>query len=140
MILRLRERALDLRQPVLMGILNATPDSFSGDGIVVSILDTGIDDAHPAFAGVDLVQHDFTGEGNGDQHGHADQYGDADGYGDPAGPVVPSVMCRSLMIASMSTSLWCVRGQTSCLPKRSMTGERACLLSRLTIGERLCQP
>ena len=28
-ILRLRERALDLGEPVLMGILNATPDSFS---------------------------------------------------------------------------------------------------------------
>ena len=31
MILRLRERALDLGQPVLMGILNATPDSFSDE-------------------------------------------------------------------------------------------------------------
>ena len=29
MILRLRERELDLSQPVLMGIVNATPDSFS---------------------------------------------------------------------------------------------------------------
>jgi dihydropteroate synthase len=29
MILRLRERTLDLSEPVLMGILNATPDSFS---------------------------------------------------------------------------------------------------------------
>ena len=31
MILRLRERALDLGQPVLMGVLNATPDSFSDE-------------------------------------------------------------------------------------------------------------
>jgi dihydropteroate synthase len=30
-ILRLRERTLDLSEPVLMGILNATPDSFSDD-------------------------------------------------------------------------------------------------------------
>ena len=29
MILRLRERELDLSEPVLMGIVNATPDSFS---------------------------------------------------------------------------------------------------------------
>ncbi len=50
--------------------VGADTSVFSGDGIVVSILDTGIDAAHPAFAGVDLVQHDFTGEGNGDQHGH----------------------------------------------------------------------
>ncbi len=31
MILRLRERTLDLTEPVLMGILNATPDSFSDE-------------------------------------------------------------------------------------------------------------
>lgn len=42
----------------------------TGDGVVVAVLDTGIDAAHPAFAGVDLVQQDFTGEGNGDRHGH----------------------------------------------------------------------
>ena len=50
--------------------VGADTSPFSGDGIVVSILDTGIDAAHPAFAGVDLVQQDFTGEGNGDEHGH----------------------------------------------------------------------
>jgi dihydropteroate synthase len=31
MILRMRERTLDLGEPVLMGILNATPDSFSDE-------------------------------------------------------------------------------------------------------------
>ncbi len=50
--------------------VGADSSPFSGDGIVVAILDTGIDAAHPAFAGVNLVQQDFTGEGNGDQHGH----------------------------------------------------------------------
>jgi subtilisin family serine protease len=43
---------------------------FSGKGIVVAVLDTGIDATHPAFAGGQLVQRDFTGEGDGDQHGH----------------------------------------------------------------------
>ncbi len=33
-------------------------------------LDTGIDATHPAFAGVELVQQDFTGEGDGDGNGH----------------------------------------------------------------------
>ena len=42
----------------------------TGEGIVVAVLDTGIDASHPAFAGVELVQRDFTGEGNGDGHGH----------------------------------------------------------------------
>jgi subtilisin family serine protease len=47
---------------------DSTP--FNGDGIVVAVLDTGIDPAHPAFAGVQIVQEDFSGEGNGDNHGH----------------------------------------------------------------------
>lgn len=50
--------------------VGAETSPFSGEGIVVAVLDTGIDAAHPAFAGMDLVQKDFTGEGNGDQHGH----------------------------------------------------------------------
>lgn len=48
----------------------ANTSPFTGEGIVVAVLDTGIDANHPAFAGVDLIQKDFTGEGNGDQHGH----------------------------------------------------------------------
>ena len=36
----------------------------------MAVLDTGIDAAHAAFAGVSIVERDFTGEGNGDQHGH----------------------------------------------------------------------
>ena len=43
---------------------------FDGKGIVVAVLDTGIDKNHPAFAGVALVEKDFTGGNNGDTHGH----------------------------------------------------------------------
>jgi subtilisin family serine protease len=50
--------------------VGADTSPFSGDGVVVAVLDTGIDASHPAFAGVDIIQKDFTGEGNGDQHGH----------------------------------------------------------------------
>ncbi|MBJ7312495.1 S8 family serine peptidase [Rugamonas sp. CCM 8940] len=50
--------------------VGADTSPFDGDGIVVAVLDTGIDAAHPAFIGVELVQMDFTGEGNGDGHGH----------------------------------------------------------------------
>lgn len=47
------------------------PDSpFDGTGIIVSVLDTGIDSAHPAFQGVDLVQRNFTTEGDHDVNGH----------------------------------------------------------------------
>jgi subtilisin family serine protease len=50
--------------------VGADTSPFSGDGIVVAVLDTGIDASHPAFAGVSIIQKDFTGEGNGDQDGH----------------------------------------------------------------------
>lgn len=59
-------------QTVTWGVHAVAADTspFTGAGIVVAVLDTGIDSNHPAFAGVDLVQKDFTGDGNGDGHGH----------------------------------------------------------------------
>jgi subtilisin family serine protease len=50
--------------------VGADTSPFSGDGIVVAVLDTGIDASHPAFAGVNIIERDFTGEGSNDQHGH----------------------------------------------------------------------
>ncbi|HZW13350.1 MAG TPA: S8 family serine peptidase [Noviherbaspirillum sp.] len=50
--------------------VGADRSPFTGNGIVVAVLDTGIDADHPAFADVELIQKDFTGEGNGDRHGH----------------------------------------------------------------------
>jgi subtilisin family serine protease len=50
--------------------VGADTSPFSGQGIVVAVLDTGIDRNHPAFAGVTLVEEDFTTEGNGDRDGH----------------------------------------------------------------------
>jgi subtilisin family serine protease len=50
--------------------VGADTSPFDGTGIVVAVLDTGIDANHPAFAGVQLSQRDFTGDGNGDTHGH----------------------------------------------------------------------
>jgi subtilisin family serine protease len=38
--------------------------------VVVAVLDTGIDATHPAFTGVNLVQADFSGSGDGDRQGH----------------------------------------------------------------------
>lgn len=50
--------------------VKADTSPFTGSGVTVSVLDTGIDRAHPAFAGVTIVENDFTGTGNGDKHGH----------------------------------------------------------------------
>lgn len=50
--------------------VGADTSTFTGKGIVAAVLDTGIDAGHPAFADMDLIEEDFTGEGNGDQQGH----------------------------------------------------------------------
>jgi subtilisin family serine protease len=50
--------------------VGADTSPFTGDGIIVAVLDTGIDRSHPAFTGMQLVEKDFTGGGNGDTHGH----------------------------------------------------------------------
>ena len=50
--------------------VGADVSTFTGAGSVVAVLDTGIDSSHPAFAGVTLVQEDFSGSGNGDVQGH----------------------------------------------------------------------
>lgn len=50
--------------------VGADTSTASGAGVVVAILDTGIDAAHPAFTGVNLVQQDFSGSGDGDRQGH----------------------------------------------------------------------
>jgi subtilisin family serine protease len=48
----------------------ADRSQFNGSGVPVAVLDTGIDAAHPAFAGVNIVQKNFTKEPDGDLQGH----------------------------------------------------------------------
>lgn len=50
--------------------VGAESSPFGGRGVTVAVLDTGIDAEHPAFADVEIVQKDFTGEGDGDRNGH----------------------------------------------------------------------
>ena len=50
--------------------VKADQSPFDGADAIVAVLDTGIAKNHPAFAGVTITEQDFTGEGNGDQHGH----------------------------------------------------------------------
>ena len=50
--------------------VGADTSPFTGDGVVVAVLDTGIDPTHPAFASVNLVRKNFTTASDDDQHGH----------------------------------------------------------------------
>jgi subtilisin family serine protease len=50
--------------------VGADASGRDGSGVVPAILDTGIDATHPAFAGVTLVEEDFSGSGTGDRQGH----------------------------------------------------------------------
>lgn len=50
--------------------IGAHTSPFTGDGVIVAVLDTGIDASHPAFAGMQLVQRNFTSGSDDDVHGH----------------------------------------------------------------------
>lgn len=50
--------------------VGADASARDGAGIPVAVLDTGVDAAHPAFAGVEVVAANFTGDGPGDVQGH----------------------------------------------------------------------
>lgn len=50
--------------------VKADVSPFDGSDVIVAVLDTGIAKMHPAFAGMTIIEQDFTGEGNGDVHGH----------------------------------------------------------------------
>jgi subtilisin family serine protease len=50
--------------------VGALASPFTGAGVTVAVLDSGIDSTHEAFRGKTIVQKDFTGEGDGDNNGH----------------------------------------------------------------------
>jgi subtilisin family serine protease len=53
-----------------LAAVGALTSPFDGSGIVVAVLDTGIDPSHPAFQGVSLERKNFTTSGDDDEHGH----------------------------------------------------------------------
>lgn len=59
-------------EPWGLAAVKATTSSQTGAGVVVAVLDTGIDVGHPAFPNdkVKIELADFSGSGHGDPHGH----------------------------------------------------------------------
>ena len=53
-----------------LAAVGADRSAFTGAEVVVAVLNTGIEATHAAFAGVELIQQDFSGSGNGDRQGH----------------------------------------------------------------------
>lgn len=66
-----------LRMPIGLLAVGAHTTPYTGQGVSVAILDTGIDEAHPAFKGRMLVKQDFTG----DWVGSPEDVRDVDGHG-----------------------------------------------------------
>jgi len=50
--------------------VNATKTELTGKGVIVALLDTGIDATHAAFKGVELIRQNFTKEADDDNDGH----------------------------------------------------------------------
>ncbi|MQA96365.1 MAG: S8 family serine peptidase [Streptosporangiales bacterium] len=53
-----------------VGAAKAWAAGYTGKGVTVAVLDTGIDTGHPDLAGKVVAARDFTGAGLADQHGH----------------------------------------------------------------------
>lgn len=60
---------LDVSVPLIMAP-DVWKQGITGKGVLVGIVDTGIDSAHPDFAGRVKAFKDFTGEGELDNNGH----------------------------------------------------------------------
>jgi subtilisin family serine protease len=92
---------------------------YSGAGVKVAVLDTGIDAGHAAFRGLRVTQRDFTGEGDGDPIGHGTHCAgtiaarEVDGYRFGVAPGIEELLVGKVLgsdggssDALMSAMLW----------------------------------
>ena len=76
-------------------------DGFSGEGVRIAVVDTGIDLHHPDLAGRIAGTADFTGEGLTDHHGHGTHCaGIAAGSGDASGGTYRGVAPKASIYAA----------------------------------------
>ncbi|MFL5727036.1 MAG: S8 family peptidase [Chloroflexota bacterium] len=96
--------------------VGAIGSPFNGAGIKVAVLDTGIDKTHPAFSGVTITEKDFTGEGDGDNHGHGTHCAgtilgrDVNGVRIGVAPGVTELLVGKVLGAHGGTTEWLVNG------------------------------
>ena len=115
----------DAEVPVEPGVawgveaVGAIDCGFSGAGVKVAVLDTGIDAGHEAFQGLRVTQRDFTGEGDGDPVGHGTHCAgtiagrEVDGYRYGVAPGIEELLVGKVLgsdggstDALMSAMLW----------------------------------
>ena len=67
-----RTSSLPVKPQMTWGVqaVGADRGNWDAAAITVAVLDTGIDSAHEAFVGMNILERDFTGEGPGDSNGH----------------------------------------------------------------------
>jgi subtilisin family serine protease len=92
--------------------VGAATSSKTGQGVTVAVLDTGIHAEHVAFAGAEVVQEDFTGEGNGDANGHGTHCAatiagrDVNGVRIGVAPGVERILAGKVLSATSGESAW----------------------------------
>jgi subtilisin family serine protease len=83
--------------------VGAVDCGYSGAGVKVAVLDTGIDAGHEAFRGLRITERDFTGEGDGDPLGHGTHCAgtiagrDIDGYRYGVAPGVDELLIGKVL-------------------------------------------
>jgi subtilisin family serine protease len=94
---------------------------YTGAGIKVAVLDTGIDKEHSAFDGLSIKEEDFTGDGNGDQNGHGTHCAgtivgrDTDGHRIGVARGVTDLFVGKVLGQYGATSDWLARGMYKAL-------------------------
>ena len=95
--------------------VGALESPFTGAGVTVAVLDTGIDAGHEAFRGVRITQRDFTGEGDGDADGHGTHCAgtiagrDVNGYRYGVAPGVEELLVGKVLGAEGGSTEWLMR-------------------------------
>jgi subtilisin family serine protease len=111
-----------LRMPIGVLAVGAHTTPYTGQGVTVAILDTGIDETHPAFKGKVLIKQDFTG----DSVGNSEDVRDIDGHGTHCAATICGAPVADIRVGVAPGVV------KLCVGK--VLGQRACTLEMLLKG------